>query len=45
MQVVADLMVWPWERVGFWLEPSYDITFRTRVSHSVGCTGGLLFGW
>ena len=44
-QVVMDLMFWPWERVGFWLEPSYDLTFRAEVCHGLGVTAGLLFGW
>lgn len=43
--VVADFMFWPSHSVGFWVEPSYDLVLRSGVAHSLGWTGGVLFGW
>ncbi|MGD0678273.1 MAG: hypothetical protein ABSC94_22920 [Polyangiaceae bacterium] len=45
-EAALDFMFWPWERhVGLWIEPEYDFIFRDVVSHGLGSTGGLLFGW
>lgn len=41
----ANFMFWPSEHVGLWAEPSYDFVFRDRISHSIGATGGVVFGW
>jgi hypothetical protein len=45
-EVALDFMFWPWQRhVGLWVEPEYDFVFRDGVSHGLGSTGGVLFGW
>ncbi len=45
-EAALDFMFWPWERhVGLWIEPEYDFIFRDGVSHGLGSTGGVLFGW
>jgi hypothetical protein len=44
-QVALDFMFWPTQRVGLWVEPSYDLIFRDGLSHGLGSTGGVLFGW
>jgi hypothetical protein len=45
-EVALDFMFWPWGRhVGLWVEPEYDFVFRDGVSHGLGSTGGVLFGW
>jgi hypothetical protein len=38
-------MFWPLNRVGLWVEPSYDVVFRSETSRGMGCTGGAIFGW
>ena len=43
--VVLDFMFWPSQRLGFWIEPSYEIIARNGLSHGIGSTGGLLIGW
>jgi hypothetical protein len=45
IEFALDFMFWPSQRVGLWLEPSYDIVFRSGTSHGVGSTGGVIFGW
>ena len=41
-----DFMFWPWgKRVGLWVEPEYDLTFRNGASSGLGTTGGVLLGW
>jgi hypothetical protein len=45
IEFALDFMFWPSGRVGLWIEPSYDIVFRDGISHGVGGTGGLIFGW
>jgi hypothetical protein len=44
-ELVFDFMFWPTRHVGLWLEPAYAFVFRDGVSHSVGTTGGVIFGW
>lgn len=44
-ELVFDFMFWPTRQVGLWLEPAYAFVFRQGVSHSVGATGGVIFGW
>jgi hypothetical protein len=44
-QLALDLMLWPTKRVGFWVEPSYDVVFRDGLSHGLGTTAGVLLGW
>ncbi len=44
-ELALDFMFWPSRRVGFWIEPSYDVLFDGRVSDGGGVTSGLLFGW
>jgi hypothetical protein len=44
-QIALEFMYWPSRRLGFWLEPSYDLILRDRATPSVGGTGGLLIGW
>ena len=40
-----DFMVWPWQRVGFWIEPTYDVIFDDGVSQGIGSTAGIMVGW
>ena len=44
-ELVLDFMFWPMRHVGLWLEPAYALVFRNEVSHSIGTTGGVIFGW
>jgi hypothetical protein len=44
-ELALDFFYWPWQRVGFWIEPSYDFIFREGISHGLGSTGGLVLGW
>ena len=44
-ELVFDFMFWPSRHVGLWIEPTYSLIFRSGVSHSVGTTGGVIFGW
>jgi hypothetical protein len=39
-----DFMFWPTQRVGLWVEPSYDFVVHDGVSHALGGTGGVIFG-
>jgi hypothetical protein len=45
VSAVLDLMVWPTKRVGWYLEPGYEVTFRqgTRVP-GIAVAAGLLIG-
>ena len=44
--LALDFMFWPWGRnAGLWVEPEYDLVFREGLSHGLGTTGGVLFGW
>jgi hypothetical protein len=45
VEAVADFMFWPSKHVGLWIEPSYDAVFRDGISHGLGSTGGVIFGW
>jgi len=45
VELAVDFMFWPTRRVGFWVEPSYDVLLRDGLSHGVGATGGVLVGW
>ena len=45
LEVAADFMFWLAPRVGFWVEPSYELTVRNGVEHSLSSTGGIIFGW
>ena len=45
VEVVADFMFWPSQHVGLWIEPSYDAVFHDGISHGLGSTGGVIFGW
>ena len=44
-EAALDLMFWPTQRLGWWLEPSYDIVARSSASQGLGSTAGLLIGW
>jgi hypothetical protein len=44
-QLALDLMYWPTERVGVWLEPTCDALSYRGVSLSLESTSGLLIGW
>ena len=44
-ETAADFMYWPSRHMGFWMEPSYDFVFRDGLSHGIGTTGGVIFGW
>lgn len=44
-EVALDFMFWPSQFIGFWVEPTYDLVWHDGVSHGLGGTGGVLFGW
>ena len=44
-EAALDLMFWPSQRLGLWLEPSYDIVARSSVSQGLSSTAGLLVAW
>ncbi len=44
-EVALDFMFWPSQRIGLWVEPTYDFIWHGGVSHGLGSTGGVLFGW
>lgn len=44
-ELALDLMFWPSRAVGLWVEPTYDLVFRSGVRQGLGCTGGIIFGW
>jgi hypothetical protein len=44
-ELALDFMVWPWRRLGFWIEPTYDLVFRDGLEHSLGSTAGVMVGW
>jgi hypothetical protein len=42
---VLDFMFWPRKNVGWYVEPSYEVTFRHGATHrGLGLTAGLLIG-
>lgn len=45
VEFALDFMFWPWESVGFSIEPTYDLVFRNGGDQSIGASGGLIFGW
>lgn len=45
LEVAADFMFWPARHVGLWIEPSYELTVRGGLEHSLAATGGVIFGW
>ena len=45
LEVAADFMFWLSPRTGLWLEPSYEVTVRGGIEHSLASTGGVIFGW
>ena len=45
LEVAADFMFWPSRHVGLWIEPSYELTVRNGLEHSIASTGGVIFGW
>jgi hypothetical protein len=45
LEVVIDFMFWPAKNVGWYVEPSYGVTFGRRGERSLGATAGLLIGW
>jgi len=44
-ELALDLMFWPLNRIGLWVEPSYGVVFRSETSRGMGSTGGVIFGW
>ena len=45
-ELALDFMFWPWGgHVGLWVEPEFDLVFRSRATTGLGTTGGVLFGW
>jgi len=40
-----DLMLWPTQHYGLWVEPSYDLLFRDRVEGGMGGTAGVMLGF
>jgi hypothetical protein len=38
-------MFWLSPHVGLWLEPSFELTVREGLQHSIAATGGVIFGW
>ena len=45
VEAAIDLMFWPSQRFGVWVEPTYDLTFRDRASLGFGTTFGPMVGW
>jgi len=45
LEVVLDFMFWPAKNVGWYVEPSYGVTFGRNGERSLGATAGLLIGW
>jgi hypothetical protein len=45
MECAVDFMFWPTKRVGFWIEPSYDVVLRLPASSGVGGTAGVMVGF
>jgi hypothetical protein len=44
-EAALDFMVWPRENVGWYVEPGYEVTFRTGTRHhGVALAAGLLIG-
>jgi hypothetical protein len=45
MSSVLDFMFWPTKRVGWYLEPGYEVTFPSGPTrHGFGVAAGLLIG-
>ncbi len=45
LEGVLDFMFWPTRRVGWYIEPGYEITFRDGARrHGIGMSVGVLFG-
>ena len=44
-EMVLELMFWPREDVGWYVEPGYDLLFHDGTQHALGVTAGLLVGW
>jgi hypothetical protein len=45
VEAVLDFMFWPRARVGWYVEPGYEMTFRDGATHhGLGVSGGLLIG-
>jgi hypothetical protein len=45
ISAVADVMFWPRANVGWYLEPGYEVTFRSGAArHGLGIAAGLLIG-
>lgn len=42
-EVVLDVFIWRTKRIGWYLEPSYGISFGNGNQRSVSLTGGLFF--
>ncbi|GGB20944.1 hypothetical protein [Puia dinghuensis] len=42
LEIAADVMYWPFKRIGFFIEPAYDIDFAKGNNQSIGVSGGLL---
>jgi hypothetical protein len=43
---VVDLMFWPRKRIGWYVEPGYEVTFRHGTSHhGLGVAAGLLIAY
>jgi hypothetical protein len=45
LEIVIDFMFWPAKNVGWYVEPSYGVTFGRGGERSLGATAGLLIGW
>jgi hypothetical protein len=45
LEAVIDFMFWPGKNVGWYVEPSYGVTFGRGSERSLGATAGLLIGW
>jgi hypothetical protein len=40
-----DVMWWPMQRFGLWVEPSYEILFVDKLPRAAGLTAGPIVGW
>jgi len=45
LQAAIDLMWWPRPRLGFWVEPTYEVLLRSGPAGALGCTVGPMVGW
>jgi hypothetical protein len=45
IEAAIDVMWWPTNRVGLWVEPSYDVLLVSNLPRAAGLTAGPILGW